>query len=109
MQKFASSLPEYDTVMALHGVSDVLGYQLIAEKGDVSRLKNKKSLIACAGIDSPANQLGQADNKSKAITKRGSSSLRKTLFQVMTVIMQNTLADEHVYTYLDEKRSKGKP
>ena len=109
MQKLASTLPEYDTVMALYGVGEVLGPQLIAEIGDVSRFKSKKSLIAFAGIDSPADQSGQVDNKSKAITKRGSASLRKTLFQVMTVILQNSPEDEPVYTYLDKKRSEGKP
>ena len=109
MQKLASTLPEYDTVITLYGVGEVLGPQLIAEIGDVSRFKSKKSLIAFAGIDSPADQSGQVDNKSKAITKRGSASLRKTLFQVMTVILQNSPEDEPVYTYLDKKRSEGKP
>ena len=109
MQKLASTLPEYDTVMALYGVGEVLGPQLIAEIGDVSRFQSKKSLIAFAGIDSPANQSGQVDNKSKAITKRGSASLRKTLFQVMTVILQNSPINEPVYTYLDKKRAEGKP
>lgn len=109
MQTLASTLPEYDTVMALYGVGEVLGPQLMAEIGDVSRFKSKKSLIAFAGIDSPADQSGQVDNKSKAITKRGSASLRKTLFQVMSVILQNSPEDEPVYTYLDKKRSEGKP
>ena len=58
---------------------------------------------------SPADQSGQVDNKSKAITKRGSASLRKTLFQVMTVILQNSPINEPVYTYLDKKRAEGKP
>ncbi len=109
MQKLASTLPEYDTVITLYGVGEVLGPQLIAEIGDVSRFKSKKSLIAFAGIDSPADQSGQVDNKSKAITKRGSASLRKTLFQVMTVILKNSPDDQPVYTYLNKKRSEGKP
>ena len=109
MQNLASTLPEYDTVMALYGVGEVLGPQLMAEIGDVRRFKSKKSLIAFAGIDSPADQSGQVDNKSKSITKRGSASLRKTLFQVMTVILQNSPEDEPVHTYLDKKRSEGKP
>ena len=109
MQKLSSTLPEYDTVMALYGVGEILGPQLIAEIGDVSRFKSKKSLIAFAGIDSPADQSGQVDNNSKAITKRGSASLRKTLFQVMTIILQNSPVNEPVYTYLDKKRAEGKP
>ena len=109
MQKLASTLPEYDTVITLYGVGEVLWPQLIAEIGDVSRFKSKKSLIAFAGIDSPSDQSEQVDNKSKAITKRGSASLRKTLFQVMTVILKNSPDDQPVYTYLNKKRSEGKP
>ncbi len=109
MQSLSSSLPEYDTVMALYGVGDVLGSQLIAEIGDVSRFRSKKSLIAFAGIDSPPDQSGQVNKQSKAITKRGSASLRKTLFQVMSAVLQNSPENEPVYTYLDKKRSEGKP
>lgn len=109
MQRLSSSLPEYDTVMALYGVGDVLGSQLIAEIGDVGRFRSKKSLIAFAGIDSPPDQSGLVNKKSKAITKRGSASLRKTLFQVMSVVLQNSPENEPVYTYLDKKRSEGKP
>lgn len=108
MLKLSASLPEYDTVMSLYGVGEVLGPQLMAEIGDVSRFKNKKSLVAFAGIDSPADQSGQVDKKSKAITKRGSSALRKTLFQIMAVILQNCPQNEPVYQYLDKKRSEGK-
>lgn len=109
MQRLSSSLPEYDTVMALYGVGDVLGSQLIAEIGDVGRFRSKKSLIAFAGIDSPPDQSGLVNKKSKAITKRGSASLRKTVFQVMSVVLQNSPENEPVYTYLDKKRSEGKP
>lgn len=109
MQKLSSSLPEYDAVIALYGVGEVLGPQLIAEIGDVSRFKSKKSIIAFAGIDSPPDQSGQVDKQSKPITKRGSASLRKTLFQVITVILQKSPQDEPVYIYLDKKRSEGKP
>lgn len=109
MQKLSSSLPEYDAVMALYGVGEVLGPQLIAEIGDVSRFRSKKSIIAFAGIDSPPDHSGQVNKSAKAITKRGSASLRKTLFQVMTAILQNSPQNEPVYTYLDKKRSEGKP
>lgn len=109
MQKLASTLPEYDTVIALYGVGEVLGPQHMAEIGDVTRFKSKKSLVAFAGINSPPDQSGQVDKQSKAITKCGSASLRKTLVQVMSVILQNSPDDEPVFTYLDKKRSEGKP
>jgi transposase len=109
MDNLSSQLPEYETVMNMYGVGTVLGSQLIAEIGDISRLKSSKSLIALAGIDPPPNQSGQVDVKSRSISKRGSPSLRKTLFQIMQVIIQNQPADEPVYQFLDRKRSEGKP
>ena len=109
MDRLSSQLPEYETVMNLYGVGKVLGSQLIAEIGDVRRLKHSKSLVALAGIDPPPNQSGQNDPKLRSISKRGSPSLRKTLFQIMTIIIQNQPADEPVYQFLDKKRAEGKP
>lgn len=108
MNRLASSLPEYDVVMSLFGVGAVLGPQLIAEIGDVSRFHNKHALVAFAGIDAPPFQSGSFNAKSRAISKRGSSPLRKTLFQVMTAILQNSPADNVVFQFLNKKRSEGK-
>ncbi len=109
MDRLSSILPEYEVVMELYGVGKVLGSQLIAEIGDVRRLDSSKSLVALAGIDPPPNQSGQVDQKSRSISKRGSPALRKTLFQIMTIIIQNKPVDEPVYQFLDKKRSEGKP
>lgn len=109
MDKLASTLPEYETVLSLYGVGRVMCSQLIAEIGDVRRLKCSKSFIAIAGIDPPPDQSGQHDPKSRSISKRGSPLLRKTLFQIMMVILQNKPIDEPVYQFLDRKRAEGKP
>lgn len=109
MDRFSSMLPEYNVVMELYGVGKVLESQLIAEIGDVRRLNNSKSLVALAGIDPPPNQSGKVNQKSRSISKRGSPALRKTLFQIMTIIIQNKPVDEPVYQFLDKKRSEGKP
>ena len=53
MDHWAGSLPEYATVMGLYGVGSVLGSQLIAEIGDVSRFSNKKALVSFTGTDAP--------------------------------------------------------
>ena len=53
MDHWAGSLPEYATVMGLYGVGSVLGAQLIAEIGDVSRFSNKKALVSFTGTDAP--------------------------------------------------------
>lgn len=109
MDALASQLPEYDTVMNLFAVGKVTCSQLIAEIGDVTKLKIGKSLVALAGIDPPPNQSGKEDPKSRRISKRGSPALRKTLFLIMTIYLQRQPADEPVYQFLDRKRSEGKP
>ena len=109
MDDLSSQLPEYETVMNLYGVGHILGAQLIAEIGDIRQFKSSKSIVALAGIDPPPYQSGKTDTKSRSISKRGSPSLRKTLFQIMTIIIQNQPADEPVYQFLDKKRSEGKP
>lgn len=109
MDSLASQLPEYETVMSLYGVGKVICSQLIAEIGDVTKMKSGKSLIALAGIDPPPNQSGKDDPKSRSISKRGSPALRKTLFLIMTIYLQRQPVDEPVYQFLDKKRTEGKP
>lgn len=109
MDKLSSALPEYETVMSLYGVGRVMCSQLIAEIGDVRRFERSKSLVAMAGIDPPPDQSGQHDPKSRSISKRGSPLLRKTLFQIMQVLIQKQPTGEPVYQFLDRKRAEGKP
>jgi len=109
MQALAASLPEYDVVMQMYGVGPSLGPQLMAEIGDVRRFHSKKALVAFAGIDAPPYQSGQLNVQSRSISKRGSSSLRRTLFLVMSAILQNSPSDEPVFQFMNKKRSEGKP
>ena len=109
MQELASTLPEYPIVMQMYGVGPTLGPQLMAEIGDVRRFHSKSALVAFAGIDAPPYQSGQIDVRSRSISKRGSAKLRRTLFLVMSVILQNSPLDEPIYQYMDKKRDEGKP
>lgn len=109
MDRLAKMLPEYETVAGMYGVGHIIAPQLMAEIGDVYRFKNKKALIGYAGIDAPPYQSGDVNVSSRSISKRGSSDLRKTLFVVMQVIIQNKPENEPVYQFLDKKRSEGKP
>ena len=109
MQSLVASMPEYPVVMGMFGVGPALGPQLMAEIGDVRRFHSKKALVAFAGIDAPPYQSGQMEIRSRSISKRGSSALRRTLFLVMSVILQRSPADEPVYQFMDRKRAEGKP
>lgn len=109
MNELASTLPEYETVMGIYGVGKTLGPQLIAEIGDVSRFTHREALTAFAGVDPGVNQSGQHNAKSNRASKSGSARLRKTLFQIMTTLLQNMPQDDPVYRFLDKKRAEGKP
>ena len=105
MDRLASTLPEYSAVMEMYGVGPVYGPQLIAEIGDVSRFPRRESLTAFAGVDPGKNDSGQRISKSVHASKCGSSRLRKTLFQIMSTILQLGDNDDPVYRFLDKKRS----
>ena len=93
MQSLASTLPEYPVVMDMFGVGPTLGPQLIAEIGDVRRFYSKKALVAYAGLDAPPNDSGDVTGRHKSMSKVGASSLRRTLFLVMSVYLQNAPLD----------------
>lgn len=109
MQSLAASLPEYPVVMGMFGAGPALGLQLMAEIGDVRRFYPKKVLVAFAGIDVLPYQSGQMEVRSRNISKRGSSALRRTLFLVMSVILQQSPADNPMYQFMDKKRTEGRP
>ena len=109
MKRLTQQLPEYPVVMGMYGVGDSLGPQLMAEIGDVRRVAHKGSLTAFAGVDPGANQSGTYEATSTRSSKRGSPELRKTLFLVMTILLQKAPPDDPVFQFLDKKRAEGKP
>ena len=109
MNRMAQQLPEYPIVMGLFGVGESLGPQLMAEIGDVLRFAHRGALTAFAGIDPSPNQSGDYERKSNPSSKRGSPYLRRSLFLVMNVLIQNAPEGDPVYQFLDKKRSEGKP
>ena len=109
MDELASTLPEYEVVMNMYGVGPTLGPQLIAEIGDVTRFEKRTSLTAFAGVDPQTNESGDKISKSVPTSKKGSPLLRKTLFQIMDVLLKTKNANDPVYAFLDKKRQAGKP
>lgn len=108
MNNLAKTLPEYSIVLAMGGVAQTLGPQLIAEIGDIRRFPKKQALVAFSGVDAPPFQSGKFEGRNRKISKRGSSPLRKTLFQVMSCLLQTSLVEDPVYQFLDRKRLEGK-
>ena len=109
MNRVAQVLPEYEVVMSMYGVGPSLGPQLMAEIGNVSRFAHRGSLTAFAGIDPMPSQSGKSERQSNPSSKRGSPYLRKSLFLVMSCLLQNSPPNDTVYQFLNKKRSEGKP
>jgi hypothetical protein len=109
MNETAAKLPEYPVVMEMKGVGPSLGPQLMAEIGDVTRYTHKGAITAFADVDPGVNESGTYTQKSVPTSKRGSSVLRKTLFQVMDCIVKTKPQDDPVYAFIDKKRAQGKP
>ena len=93
----------------MFGVGDTLGPQLMAEIGDVRRFYSKKALVAYAGIDAPPNDSGDVIGRHKRMSKIGTSSLRRTLFLVMSIYLRCAPLNEPIYQFMDRKRAEGKP
>ena len=108
MNRVASQLPEYDTVMNIYGVGKAVGPQLMAEIGDPRRFHSRKAITAYFGYDSENNDSGQKTIKSNPMTKKGSGVLRRTLFIIMKVLLQSKPQDNPVYDFLIRKQSEGK-
>lgn len=109
MNETAATLPEYPVVMAMKGVGPSLGPQLMAEIGDVARFTHRNAITAFAGVDPGINESGNYSQKSVHASKHGSPVLRKTLFQIMDVLIKTKPQDDPVYLFMDKKRAQGKP
>lgn len=110
MQEIAKTLPEYTVVRSMGGVGDVLAPKLIADIGDVRRFHKSKALIAYAGIDAPPYQSGQFIGTNRNISKRGSSAIRKTGYEVMRSLKSHPMPEDGaVYQFILKKEAEGKP
>jgi len=110
MKELAKSLPEYPVVRAMGGVGETLAPRLMADIGDVRRFHSSKGLIAFAGIDAPPYQSGQFVGLERHISKRGSSAIRKTGYEVMRSLKTHREPeDSAVYHFILKKESEGKP
>lgn len=108
MNRIASMLPEYEVVMSMYGVGKSTRPQLMAEIGDARRFHNRRAITAFFGYDTEPDDSGQHISKSRPITKKGSASLRRTLFIIIKSLVITKPTNNPVYDFLDKKRSEGK-
>ena len=110
MKQLASTLKEYDVVMAMPGVGEILGPRIISEIGDATRFHSAKALVAYAGLDAPPYQSGNFAATKRSISKRGSATLRKTGYEIMKCLKTaKPQQDSAVYDFMIKKELEGKP
>ena len=69
MEKLASELPKYETVINMHGVGKILAPQPITEISDICNYPKRSSLARFAGIEPPENQSSSYNQHSWRISK----------------------------------------
>ena len=95
-----SVMPKTDTAKLL--VEQAVS-QLRAVSAALAALRNEMQSLAASLPEYPM------EIRSRSSSKRRSSALRRTLFLVMSAILQRSPADNPVYQFMDKKRAEGKP
>ena len=108
MIEISESLEEYKEAKKVSGISEKLAVQIVAEFGDLSKFKNKKSLISFIGIDAPPYESGNFKADQRKISKRGNAILRKVGYQAMKCMMSAKNSENEIYNYMIKKEKEGK-
>ena len=108
MIEISEPLEEYQEAKKFSGISEKLAVQIVAEFGDLSKFKNKKSLISFIGIDAPPYESGNFKADQRKISKRGNAILRKVGYQAMKCMMSAKKAENEIYKYMIKKEKEGK-
>ncbi|MCX7661396.1 MAG: IS110 family transposase [Candidatus Omnitrophica bacterium] len=83
IKKTLSQIPQKLTTIP--GIGEILAGAIIGEIGDIARFSSKKKLVAYAGLDASVRESGQFVGTRNHISKRGSSYLRKAIWQAAVV------------------------
>jgi transposase len=85
---------------------------ILGEIGDINRFPTTKQLVAFAGLDPSVFQSGKFKSSKNKISKRGSSYLRKALYQAAVAGISKRssgILNPILYDYYSKKLSEGKP
>ena len=95
----------HSPILTIPGIGAVTGACILGEIGDISRFSNAAKLAAYAGIDASVIQSGGFQSTNNRMSKRGSSYLRKALFQAALVA---AFHDPVFSAFYQKKRAEGK-
>jgi len=95
---------DVDILTSIKGIGDITASYFIAEIGNIERFRNKRKLIAYIGTDPSIAQSGSSINRRGKISKKGSKSLRRTLY---IMAMGTIRSNEYFKDYYLKKRQEG--
>lgn len=108
----ASLSPVFPLLLSIPGVGELTAAAILAEIGDISRFPSSKQLVAFAGLDPSVFESGKFKSTNNRISKRGSSYLRKALYQATVIAISKRcsgVVNPVLYGYYSKKLSEGKP
>lgn len=92
-------------IIQIPGIAHFSGTSILSEIGDIRNFNKASQIIKLAGVSPYEHESSQYRAQHTAITKKGSKYLRKTLYQVITPVIQH---NEVFKQYYNLKRSQGK-
>lgn len=99
------SIAHNSPILSIPGISHFSGTSILAELGDISNYSKPSQIIKFAGVAPYHHESSQYNAEHTAITKKGSRPLRKTLYQIITPVIQN---NDVFKEYYELKLSQGK-
>ena len=107
----ASLSPAFSLIKSIPGVGEFTAAAILSEIGDISRFPTERQLVAFSGLDPSVFQSGKFKSNNNRISKRGSSYLRKALYQATIGAIskrKNGPANPILFNFYTKKRSEGK-
>lgn len=99
------SLETNSPILSMPGISHFSGTSILAELGEIRNYDKVSKVIKMAGVAPREYESSQYRAEHMAITKKGSTYLRKTLYQIITPVIRYNPVFKRFY---DLKRSQGK-
>ena len=99
------SIANNSPILSIPGISHFSGTSILAELGDIHNYSKPSQIIKFAGVAPLTYESSQFMAKHTAITKKGSTYLRKTLYQIILPVINNNKVFKDYYNL---KLSQGK-
>jgi len=103
----AMEIEEYKIIQSIPGIGGKIAATIISEIGEIERFNHPTKLVAFAGVDPSVFSSGKFTATINRISKRGSSTLRHSLFVAALCSLRKS-GSKRLKAFYDRKRAEGK-